>query len=170
MKLKALIIFILFAGCSLPIPGGPGSIESYDYQTTKDKLEKTVMTVIKNNKNIYRDTTIHYMRITNTDNGKVDSTIDNYYNDGKNYFTIKIKLGEIENEYTFRFYGDEEYWRTSPKSEIFIVYAYDKNGRGGCESDGRIDKELKEKLLTIFESEFISKIDKELNLTHTESD
>ena len=146
-------------------PGGAGLIKGYKYQCTKDELEKAIIIVLNSSKNIYRDTTKNY--IHEVINGKTDSINDNYYNDGKNYWTIKIKTGDQENEYIFRFYGDEECWKTSPTSEIFIVYAYDKNGKGGQEGSKDLDKELRDKLTTNFESEFIGRIDMQLHLTHT---
>lgn len=162
IKQLIFIVCIFLIGCALPIPGGAGSIKGYRYQTTKDKLENAIKTVIKNNKNIYRDSIKNY--IVDMTNNKKDTMDDNMYNDGKNYMTIKIKEANIENEYTFRFYGDEEYWKTSPSSEIFIVYAYDKTGKGGSEGHGDIDNQLRKKLTDVFESEFINKIDKELNM------
>jgi len=171
-NIKGLLVFILtisLIGCF--IGGGThGSIKGYHYATTKDQLEKAVMTVIKNNKNIYRDTIKNYtIDITN---GKHDTIIDDYYNDGKNYVTIKIKIADKENEYTFRYYGDEEYWKVSTSSEIFICYAYDKNGNGGSEGHNsfKFKQQLKKEFTNVFESEFVNKIDKVLNLTHSETE
>jgi hypothetical protein len=128
------------------------------------------MKIIKNDPNIYRDTSLDQLASTQThpDHTGDQNTGDNYYNDVKNYVTIKITSGQMVNEYTFRYYGDEEYWKASGKSEIFICYAFDKNHKGGSEGNGRVTKEMLKGFTDVFEKEFISKVDRELNLTHTD--
>jgi hypothetical protein len=166
-KLIGLMIFVLIislTGCFFGA-GTHGSIRGYQYPTTKYELEKAVMTVIKNNKSIYRDTT------KDSTSGKSDADFNNYYNDGKNYVTIKIKGADIEYEYTFRYYGGEEYWKTSTNSEIFICYVHDGKGNGGNAGDGSFDKtppEIKRNMIKLFETKFVNKIDKELHLVHTD--
>jgi hypothetical protein len=143
-------------------PAGHGSIKSYRYTTTKYKLENAVSDIIKNNSNIFPDTIQNYM--IDVTNGKHDTIYNNYYNDGKNYVTFKIKDGELENEYIIRYRGDEEYWKTSTSSEIFICYISDNKGNVKFE---KTPSEIRTQMLKIFEEEFVSKIDKELKLTHS---
>lgn len=167
-----VIIAISLTSCFIGA-GTHGSIKNYNYATTKDKLENAVNTVIKNNPNIHCDTTINKISIKDINSGKSDTIIDNYYNDGKTYVTIKIKVADLENEYTFRYYGDEEYWKTSLTSGIFICYAYDKNGQGGSEGTGGVEWYkwgLRKKLTDLFEKEFVTKIDNELKIAHTETE
>ncbi|MES2656177.1 MAG: hypothetical protein V4620_11350 [Bacteroidota bacterium] len=163
--LVCLTILIPFlTGCFIGA-GTHGSLKGYQYSTTKDKLDSAVMFVIKNNPNINRNTNnVNYI-VDQTD-GKNDTIIDNYYNDGKSYLTIKIKTDKGQNEYTFRYYGGEEDWKTATTSEIFICYAYDELRKGGSEGNGGIDSKTLKHLTEIFEKELVSNIDKQLNLTH----
>ena len=114
------------------------------------------------------------MKIIKTDPAiSWDSLTTSYYNDRKTYITIKIKKTAIENEYTFRFLGDADYWSNSQNSsELFIAYAFDKNKRGGCQARGDFswyhNWGLKKKFTNVFEEEFVSKIDKELGMKHTD--
>lgn len=129
--------------------GTHGLLKGYRYSISKKELETAVIKVIEKNPNIYRDT--------------IDK---DYYNDGITYLTIKIKNKDIENEYTFRYYGDQEDWKNSTYSEIFICYAYDKYGKGGSEGKGNFTKEQEKGLIDAFEMFFIDQLDRELNLNH----
>jgi hypothetical protein len=128
IKTTFILLTISFTSCFYST-GTHGSIKYYNYATTKDKLENAVIKVIKSNHNIYPDTIKNYM--IDVTNGKHDTIHNDYYNDSKTYKTMKIKVVDEENEYTFRYYGGEEDWKTSKTSGIFICYAYDKNGQGG---------------------------------------
>ena len=149
-----LFLALLLLGCG--INGGThGSIKGYRYNIPKDKLQEGINTVISKSQNIIRDTTT------------------NYYNDGENYLTIKIRKEDVENTYTFRFYGKKEDWDTSKSSEIFIAYAHDKEGNGGSEGDGGLSgqrEKLKKELVSIFEGEFINKLDREVGQNHIATD
>ncbi len=152
-KLKLMILLITVGGC---VTGGThGSIKTYEYEVSKYMLEEAVLKVINSNSNIQRD------------------TANGYYNGSDNsYITIEISKGELVNDYTLRYGGNKEYWDTARRSSIFIAYAFDKEGNGGSEGDGGVtwyNVSLKSKLITLFESEFISKLDKELGVNHTES-
>src|SRR5689334_3163388 len=95
VSLWAIIFTSLPAGC-----GSAEAIKGYRYSTTKDHLEAAVRKVIKSNPNIYHDS---------MQEGKLDSVMEKaerehsvadsavYYNDGKHYVTIKIKVGEDQN-------------------------------------------------------------------------
>lgn len=161
-------VFLIF-GC-----GTHGSIQGYRYCTTKDKLENAVMTVINHNPNILRDTSLDYLGSSPLLDHSGDSsykyqTGKNFYNDIKHYVTIKIASGQDTYNYTFRYYDSDASWFNSQFSEIFICYARNKNGSGGSEGQHsfRFKKRLKKELTDIFETEFVSKIDKELYLIHT---
>ena len=131
------------------------------------------MTVIKNNNNIFRNTSLDSLGssplLDHSDGGDY-SAGENFYNDIKHYVTIKITSGQKVNEYVFRYYGPDEDWKTSPTSEIFICYAHDKNGNGGSEGNGGVSKKMAKEFTDIFENEFIDKVDKQLNLTHTDTE
>ena len=167
------MLFILsfsLAGCMSA--GTHGSIKSYRYTINKDSLQSAIMTIIKGNRNIYRDTSLDHLGtspLLDHSDGKDYSAGDNFYNDIKHYVTIKITSGLSVNEYIFRYYGSAENWKNSSTSEIFICYAHDKNGNGGSEGDGGISKKMAKEFTEVFEKEFVNKIDKQLNLAHIET-
>ncbi len=152
--------------------GTHGSIKGYRYPVTKLELENAVNKVIENDPNIQRDKSDTTGKIYYNYEGLKNQYyyIDgkSYYNDGKNYLTIKIKSGADEHQYILRYYGSEEHWKTSTSSEIFICYAYDKNGKGGSQGQNsfKFKGQLKKELVNVFEREFVNKLDKELNLIH----
>ena len=87
--------------------------------------------------------------------------------------TFTIKSGKDENEYTIRYLGDETTWASSTTSEIFICYIYDEIGNGGSEGNENWEKtpdDIKKKMINLFETKFISKVDKALQVEHFESD
>jgi hypothetical protein len=163
-----IVLLISLTGCFLGA-GTHGSIKTYHYSTTKDKLEIAVSTVIKSNSNIYPDTIKNnIIYITDCKN---DTIPNDFYNDGKAYVTFEIKVGDLDNEYTFRYSGSKEDWKTSSTSEISICYIYDEKGNGGSEGNGNFDKtpsDIKKKMIALFETEFVNRVDKELNLKHTD--
>jgi hypothetical protein len=165
------ILIFLLAGCIGA--GTHGSIKGYQYPTRKDSLQKAIMTVIQNNPNIYRDTSLDSLgsspALDHSDAGDY-SAGDNFYNDIKHYVTIKITSGQNVNEYVFRYYGPDENWKSSLTSKIFICYAHDKNGNGGSEGNGEVSEKMAKQFTDIFEKEFIDKVDKELNLIHTDTE
>jgi len=163
----------ILTGCFISA-GTHGSIKGYQYATKKENLQRAVMAVIKSNSNIYRDTSLDHLGssplLSNQGASGDQSAGDNYYNDIKNYVTIKITSGRDTNEYTFRYYGDDEDWKTSPNSELFICYAFDKDRKGGSEGDGKVTKEMAKQFTDVLEKEFIKKINEKLSLQYTEGD
>ena len=161
---------LFLTGCIIGA-GTHGSVKGYKYLTKKENLQRAVMKVIASNSNIYRDTALDYLGssplLNHSDSQGDYAAGANFYNDIKHYVTIKIRSGEAKNEYTFRYYGGDEDWKTSASSEIFIAYAYDKYHAGGSEGDAKITPKMAKYFTDIFEKEFISKVDKELNLNHT---
>jgi hypothetical protein len=155
MKTKHLL-FILLLGSAFNAcigAGTHGAIKGYKYFTSKYELEKAVHKVINESLVV-----------------KQDSARD-YYNDDTNYITININEKGLLYSYTFRFYGDKEYWDTSTSSEVFIAYAYDEKGKGGSEGNGGFrwyNNKLKKKLTAAFEREVVDKIDKVLGIYHFE--
>lgn len=180
MKRKVVVpclvfLTIFFLGCFMEA-GTHGSIKGYSYSCRKDVLENAIMTVIKDNPNIYRDTSLDYLGSSPLvdSTGFYNSTAgDNYYNDIKHYVTIKITSGQGVNEYIFRYYGSDESWSTSMTSQVFICYAYDKDRNGGSEGNGGLNRRtenLKQELTSVFEKELIQKVDEYLNIVHKETD
>ncbi|MHB8260178.1 MAG: hypothetical protein ACYDCN_16820 [Bacteroidia bacterium] len=156
--LVILSFFIVCAGYfywfATAFSGGHGKIKAYQFPVSKYILATAVNNIMES------DTAIH-INITRS-----------YYNDIHNYFTFTIKDVGNENEYIVRYYGDSTFWNTSSTSEIFICYIYDEKGNGGSEGRDNWAKtpdEIKKKMVALFESKFISKIDKTLNKAHTEN-
>ena len=158
------ILISLFCKC-----GSEEAIKAYGYPITKYELEKAVMKVIQNNPNIYLYTgdlvekghppfaadTANYTIHTSAYSGEV--------------LWIKIKVGKIENGYTFRYYGDSSDWKNSPTSQIFIISAHNSSDqylRQGYNEHGEFSSKLAKDLTELFETELVDKIDKELHLKH----
>jgi major membrane immunogen (membrane-anchored lipoprotein) len=172
----ALISVINGCGSAEPVKG-------YRYQTNKYNLEKSLLKVIKSNPHIYLDTSQNKVVVKRNPGDSTDTATDTinvsaYHGDdsadidrqNRAFVTIRIKSGEEENVYWFRYYGDERYWRDAKSSEIFIVSAFDKSGNGiqqGQNEHGEFRSELAKDLTGLFEAEFINKLDAELNLQHT---
>ncbi len=153
LGLLVIVIAVFISGLHAIAPNGHGSIRGYVYATSDTSLQKAVWCVINNNSSIEKHQTL-----------KDDSSVD-YYNDSVNYITINIKaVNGIKHQYTFRYYGDSELRATTTISELFICYA-----DGESEGNGNLrDKnEYKNELLTLFEEQFIKKLDSTLNLQHT---
>ena len=162
-----LPLYILW-GC-----GSAESIKCYSYPTRKNNLEKAVMKVLNNNPNI---------RVDNTTQRQMDSVMlanrshwtptdsVNYYNGLNAWIDVKIKVGESENYYLFRYRGDKRDWETSKISAILISTGRDKNGNTlnqGQNEHGEFKSKLAKDLTDVFEEEIVNKIDKELHLQHS---
>jgi hypothetical protein len=150
--------------------GTHGSIKGYRYPISKQALQNTVEKVIAEGGSVHRDTIVNY--IIDETGGKHDTLWDNQYNDTINYVTIYVQKGGTEYKYTFRYYGDKEDWDTAKTSEIFIAYAWDENKhQGGSEGNGGVTwytPFLKKRLVGVFETEFIDRVDKQLAQKHTD--
>jgi hypothetical protein len=170
-KIKSLIlVFVLFFISCDNIAAGSGSLVSYSFQFPKEKLGAAVMKVIDENRNIhrepeasqeYKDIYKEVIKERNKENKdpQEDPNYVDYYNDGKTYLTIKMVKQDCE--FTFRYLGNENDWKTSPTSELIIVYAYGKYRRGGGFYD-KLDPAFIKQLTDVFELEFINRIEKEL--------
>ncbi len=170
IKLLLLLLLPLYLlhGC-----GSAEAIKCYSYTVTKNDLEKAVMKVLNNNPNI---------RVSNTTQQQRDSGMLSikshwtpadslsYYNGLNALIDLNIKTGEAENYYLIRYRGDKQNWETSKMSAIFISVAHDKNGNTlnqGQNEHGEFKSKLAKELTDVFENEVVNKIDKELNLQHS---
>lgn len=163
--------------------GSAEAIKAYNYQTTKDNLEKAVMKAIKSNPNIYLDTTESKVIVLRHPDIPGDTTTmiisaSQYHGkdsamiaeDDKATLRIKITVGQIENEYQFRYLGDAQYWKASPSSAIFISVARDKYGNEllqGQNERGQFKSKIAKEFTDLFEAELVNRIDQELQLSHT---
>lgn len=162
-RLYVLFFLITIQLYSCLTAGTHGSIKSYDFPVSKKNLQKAVEKVITESTDIQRDTAKNYM--VDITNGKNDTIINDRYNDGQNYVTIKIetKVNRREGgEYTFQYVGDKKDWDTLKTSTLSIAYAYDENNNGGSKENVRLTPSVREKLTSLFESKFIDRIKKEL--------
>jgi hypothetical protein len=178
-KIKCFILVIVFYifGCD-QISAGSGSLVTYSFATSKQRLEAAVLKVIAENNNIYREPETSqeykdmYKEVIKERNRKnrdlqVDTNYVDYYNDGKTYLTIKLK--DYDYEFTFRYYGDEKEWKSSPRSEFFIVYAFNKYRKGGGYNDN-LDPSFIKELTNVFEQQFANKVESELGVRYIRSE
>lgn len=164
MNKLIFISFLLFfglQGCFIGT-GTHGSLQGYQYEIPKSKLEIVVNNVIENNPKIHRVTPEENFFIEGN-----DTIYDNGYNDGLEYLTINIQSDKGVCTFIFRYYGSDYEWSSSKSSKFFICYAFDKNGNGGSEGNGDINRNLKTRLINLFETELVQNVDSELSLTHT---
>lgn len=174
-KLKYFIIIAYFSfflsGCEM-LSAGHGGFTSYSFEVKKKELETAIMKVIQTDSNFYREPEVSqeykdiYNEITEERNKEnpdiqVNTNYVDYYNDGKNYVTIKIK--NIDYKFTFRYIGDQEYWNNSTNSQFYIVYMHDQYNGGGGYKD-KLEPQLINKLTNAFEIEFVQKVSKELGI------
>ncbi len=179
---RYLLIFLSLAlsGCGFYSAGHGSLSQSYTFNTSKAKLESAVMKVIADTNKYYREPpvsqeykdlykkTMEERNKEDKDNYEDPNVPDyDYYNDGTNYVTIKIK--DTGCKFTFRYYGDENMWKTSPTSAFFIVYARDKSRKGGGYND-HLDPEFVKQLTKVFELKFANEVEKELGLTYSKVD
>jgi hypothetical protein len=163
--------------------GSAEAIKSYRYPITKDKLEQAVIKVLKSNPHIAVDTTKRKVIVRRHPNDPGDTSTmainaEDYQGkereeiiaDFAAYTKIKITVGQIENNYEFRYYGDEQEWKNASSSALFITMAQDKYGQTlyqGKNEHGEFKTQLAKNLTSVFEAEFINKLDKELQLKHS---
>jgi hypothetical protein len=175
-----LWLMILVTGC-----GDASAIKSYSYPTRQVNLDKAVQKVLRSNPNItidttpipiivrrnpddLNDTTTKVIRLSEFRGRREDSV--SMAEDEKAVLKIWIKAGGIENYYRFRYLGTASYWNSSSTSAIFISFARDKHGNSlsqGENEHGEFRSQLAKDLTSVFETEVVDKIDKELKLDHT---
>lgn len=151
---KRVILILAFIGVVTTelgclTAGTHGSIKSYDFSVPKPELQIAMSKVIRQGSNI------RVAPISDTFTSK-------YYNDSVRYLTLKIGDSLKFNEYIIQFTGDKESWETARSSEISIAYAYDTNGNGGSIGNGRfqsLNTDIRNAIISLFESEFVDKID-----------
>ena len=176
-----LLLWLLFgsSGC-----GSAEAIKSYSYPTTKYNLEKAVVKVIKSNPHIRIDTSGSTVIVRRNPDDMNDTTtktikLSEFHGhskdsaamaaDDKAVIKIKIKVGETDNDYVFRYLGNEQHWKSSESSAIFIQYVRDKNGNSisqGENENGEFNSKIAKDFTLLFETEVVNKIDQELKLKH----
>jgi hypothetical protein len=177
-----LLLWLLFvsSGC-----GNAEAIKSYSYPTTKYNLEKAVLKVIKSNPRITIDTTESKVIVRRNPNDMNDTTtkaikLSEFHGhskdsaamaaDDKAVIKIKIKVGDTDNDYIFRYSGYEQDWKSSKSSAIFIQNVTDKHGNSisqGHNEHGEFNSKKAKDFTDLFETEVVNKIDQVLKLKHT---
>jgi hypothetical protein len=163
--------------------GSAEPIKSYIYPTTKYNLEKAVLKVLHTNPHIVMDTTELQVTVKRFPDNPNDTATDiinlsDYHGSDSasiaanqnGVIQIKIKVGDIDNDYVFRYLGDEEHWKSSKNSAIFIQYAGDKKGNSLSQglNVSAFKSQMAKDFTSLFEREVVSKIDNELNIKHTD--
>jgi len=166
--------------------GSAEAIKAYRYHTTRYNLEKAIMTVIHSNPHIYLDTIPRTVIVRRNPNDNSDTTTmvinaedytgkerDQILADYAARTMIRIKVGQIENTYVFRYFGSEQFWKKSPSSEIFIIVAHDKSGNGleqGQNEHGQFKSKMAKEFTELFEKELLIKVNQVLNLKYAVGD
>lgn len=156
-----LVLTVFVSGCMM-LTNGHGLIKGYRYNVKKHILEQAMLSVVKQDTSMYFDTVKRYIAIQT--GNKIDTVLDNYYNDNINYYTLVMRNASEEDRYIFRFYGNKEYWDSSATSEIFICYEQD--GRDLYKEGSGKGSDKEEKLTSFFKNKVIDKIDKVLKINH----
>ena|SRR5215217_3213783 len=171
-----LVLFFL-SSCEM-ISAGHGGFTTYSFDTNKRNLESAILKVIANDSNFFREPEASqeykdiYKEITAERNkelkdGYVDTNYVDYYNDGKNYITIRIK--DKDYKFTFRFIGDDESWEKASNSQFYLVYLHDQYNKGGGYKD-KLEPKFIKQLTDVFELEFLNKVSKEMNIPFTKTE
>jgi hypothetical protein len=147
------------------IEGGThGSISEYCYAVRQSDLRLAVdKTIELNSAVLQRGDTTRSVLIYLQD-GRADTVLSNHPN-SLAYTDVRIVHENSVYEYRVQYVGTELSWDTSKTSCLSLAYAFDEEGRGGSNGDGGISWStplLKQKLLAVFEKEFIQKIDSAL--------
>ena len=178
-----IILYVIVLTATISGCGSAEAIKSYSYRTTKSNLENALMEVIKTNPNIVLETIkreVIVRRNPDDPNDTASVTINLSDFHGKDSAgiaesydaetKIKIKIGEIENEYQLRYFGDRQFWNNSGNSKIFISAVSDRHGHTlmqGHNENGEFRSKMAKEFTELFEQEVINKIDEKLNLKHT---
>lgn len=135
-------ILISLNSCDLAVlwGSGHGSIGGYSYSLCKDTVENAITNLVKKNANLII-----------------------LKSDEQDDYTSLIIVDKDSCFYVFRFYGNSEYWDSHPNSsEIFI--ASGKVGEGNYKLEKELNYSEKNKLLNVFEKNFINPLSNELNV------
>jgi len=160
-------LFIVVACCiSSCIDGGThGSISEYCYDTKHSELRSAVDNVLGSNRSVLqKDTTKNVLIFLR--NGTSDTVVSKHP-DALAYVDFKIIHHRAAFRYKIHYSGSEIDWDTSKTSCLSIAYAWDEDGHGGSAGDGGVNwstPHLKQKLLAVFESEFIQRVDSALDV------
>jgi hypothetical protein len=176
--IKLLLFSFFLSGC-----GDATAVKVYRYKTTKENLEKAVTKVVEGNPDIVLDTSPATVIIKRNPNDKNDtSTVtinlsDFHSKDSaqvaafyKGQFKVSIKSGTRISYFTLRYLGDEQSWKSSSTSAIFISEARDGLGNKisqGHNENGQFKSKLAQEFTNVFERNVVDKVDRELQLDHS---
>lgn len=171
VSLLFFLLFILLYQCSSLLGAGThGSVKAYTYPVRKEKLQQVVEKVIADDFYIMMADTSHKGYIIDITNGANDTLTSPYAKeDAERYLEFTITKDNLCNRYTIQYVGSMEDWQKDSSTTLSIAYAYDKDDNGGSEGNGGFPwykPFLKKRITTLFEEEFLTKIDKQLGVTY----
>lgn len=146
-------------------------IKTYEFPVMIDRLDKAILEVIAENKQLHIDSTREV--ITTSANKDLGELLPEYYNSRELFISMKIFLDTNFYYYTFRYCAAKTVPPTDAASRLDIISAFDLKGNGGTAAKGGVTDLkplLKKRITTLFEKKFISKVDLKLGVKHKETD
>ena len=154
MKLVLVALVLIFL-CGCLSAGTHGSIKTYDFCASNQDVRKAVYQIFQEDSTVYRR---QVMKPT-------DSTVLDQYNDGVKYIYFYISQAKDAFQYIVRFAREKEPEDSAKHTTLFIAYCYNRNGEGGSEGNGgfdQLDKSTQNKLIGLFESRIVYKIQRKI--------
>ncbi len=143
------------------------TIKTYEFPVTIDRLDKAILEVIAENKQLHTDSTREV--ITTSANKDLGELLPEYYNSRELFISMKIFLDTNYYYYTFRYCAVKTIPAADAGSRLDIMPAFDLKGNGGTAAKGGVTDLkplLKKRITTLFEKKFISKVDLKLGTSH----
>lgn len=135
-----VVIFIWLIYFATQLSATYDPIKSYQYSMTREELQERLFKTVSS----YPNMTLHLKDTTGTDKEYL-----HYYAD------ILVEGGSENYMFTISFYKKDSPWEDSFKSEVSLIGAFDRVKRTG---GYKVEDPDVEKLIAVFESRIISKI------------
>jgi hypothetical protein len=134
--LQQAVFFIIVTCSSLSMScgGTHGNIRIYEFQVSKNELERRIDTVISSNT---------AMQLPDT----------GLYEPSRDYISIRID----EKAFVMRFHGDEKYWDSHPEHSRLALIEFG-NIEGPLQGQGDFSSEKMDEITTTFEQRFLAKL------------
>ena len=163
-SLVLVLACCLLASCIAA--GTHGSIKKYYYTVRHADLRSVVDRVLESNSAVLQRTDMTKNVLIYLHDGQSDTVVSEHP-DARAYVDFRIIHERTAFNYCIHYGGSEFDWDTSKTSCLSIAYAWDDEGHGGSAGDGGVSWTtpfLKQKLLDVFENEFIQRIDSVLGV------
>jgi hypothetical protein len=161
-------LFLIYA-CFLTsciVGGTHGSIREYCYSVRHSDLRYAVEKVLDSNGAVLQREDTSKSVLIHLHDGQSDTVVSNHPN-SRAYTDFKIIHETEAYEYRIQYIGSETTWDTSQTACLSVAYAFDDEAHGGSTGNGGVDWStplLKQRLLAVFESEFIQRVDSALGV------